>query len=72
MKKGYVKMNLLGEKYYIRKDIILEMISRHPEEVVAHIDREDLTAIVIDALIDEYDDSGYDDEEDEQIYEDNE
>lgn len=56
MRKGYVKMNLLGEKIYVRKDLILEMIRRHPDEVVNYVDKETLTAIVVDSLIDEYDD----------------
>lgn len=54
MNKSYIKLNLVGDKILIRKDVVVELLKKYPEETIKHIDEDELTTIVVNTLMNEY------------------
>ena len=59
MKKGYIQLNIFDEKYFIRKDVIQTLLKNHPEETIKYLNRDELSKLIVNILVDKYDDEEY-------------
>lgn len=59
MKKGYIQLNIFDEKYFIRKDVIQTLLKNHTEETIKYLNRDELSKLVVNILVDKYDDEEY-------------